>query len=227
MALSLIMFDCDGVLIDSEIIAARVESERLTELGYEISAGEIAERFAGLTLVRMMELLREETGMSFPDDFVEKTDAEIERRLSSDVQAIAGASEMLDRLDLPRCICSNSMGMRLEMCLRKVGLWDRFRPYVFSALEVGTKRGKPAPDVYLYGAEQFGVAPRETVVIEDSVHGVAAAAAAGCRVVGFVGGQHTYPGHGDALTEAGAETIIKRLSEFPAVVAAFAEWEAA
>jgi HAD superfamily hydrolase (TIGR01509 family) len=227
MALSLIMFDCDGVLIDSEIIAARVESERLTELGYEISAEEIAERFAGLTLVRMMELLREETGMNFPEDFVEKTDAEIERRLSSDVQAIAGAAEMLDKLDLPRCICSNSMGMRLEMCLRKVGLWDRFRPYVFSALEVGTKRGKPAPDVYLYGAEQFGAPPRETVVIEDSVHGVAAAAAAGCRVVGFVGGKHTYPGHGDALTEAGAETIIKRLSEFPAVVAAFAEWEAA
>ena len=227
MALSLIMFDCDGVLIDSEIIAARVEAERLGELGYEITAEEIAERFAGLTLLRMMELLAEESGMNFPDDFAAKTDAEIEKRLASDITAIAGAAEMLDRLDLPRCICSNSMSMRLEMCLRKVGLWDKFRPYVFSALEVGTKRGKPAPDVYLFGAEQFGVSPREAVVIEDSVHGVAAASAAGCRVVGFVGGKHTYPGHGDALTEAGAETIIKRLSEFPAVVAAFAEWEAA
>ena len=128
MALSLIMFDCDGVLIDSEIIAARVEAERLGELGYEITAEEIAERFAGLTLLRMMELLAEESGMNFPDDFAAKTDAEIEKRLASDITAIAGAAEMLDRLDLPRCICSNSMSMRLEMCLRKVGLWDKFRP---------------------------------------------------------------------------------------------------
>lgn len=227
MPLSLVMFDCDGVLVDSEILAAEVEAERLGEVGIEITAGEIAERFAGLTLLRMLELLSAETGQTFPDDFAARTDEEIERRLASRVEAIEGAGAMLDRIDLPRCICSNSGGERLKTMLTRVELWDRFRPYVFSALEVGTKRGKPAPDVYLYGAGQFGVAPGEAIVIEDSVHGVAAASAAGCRVVGFTGGRHTYPGHGHALSEAGAETVIKRLSEFPAVVDAFQTWDRA
>lgn len=227
MPLSLIMFDCDGVLIDSEILAAQVEAERFAELGYEITAEEIAARFAGLTLDRIMELLSEETGMVFPESFVIETDAEVERRLGRDVKAIEGVHEMLDRLDLPRCICSNSSTERLELTLRRVDLWDRFRPYVFAAREVGTKRGKPAPDVYLFGAKEFEVSPSETIVLEDSVHGVAAAAAAGCRVVGFTGGRHSYPGHADALSEAGAETTIRRLSDFPSVVEAFSDWEKA
>lgn len=225
MPLSLVMFDCDGVLVDSEILAAQVEAERFAEIGIEIAAAEIAERFAGLTLLRMLELLAAETGQNFPEDFAARTDEEIERRLRSSVEAIPGVAAMLDRIDLPRCICSNSGSERLETMLRKVELWDRFRPYVFSALEVGTRRGKPAPDVYLYGAEQFSAAPGETIVLEDSVHGVAAASAAGCRVVGFTGGRHTYAGHGHALSEAGAETVIKRLSEFPAVVEAFRNWD--
>ena len=227
MPLSLVMFDCDGVLVDSEIIAAEVESEMLEESGITIAPAEIAERFAGLTLVRLLELLGEETGTRFPDDFVARADAEVELRLGRDVKAVPGASEMLDRIDLPRCICSNSGSERLKLTLQRSGLWDRFRPYVFSAVEVGTKRGKPAPDVYLYGAKEFGVSPTDAVVIEDSVHGVAAAVAAGCRVVGFIGGRHSYPGHGDALTEAGAETVIKRLSDFPAVIEALAGWERA
>lgn len=226
MPLSLIMFDCDGVLVDSEIVAAKVESELLKEIGIDIPAEELAERFAGLTQARILEALAEETGIAFPEDFGSRVEAENDRRLAK-VAPIAGVHEMLDRLDLPRCICSNSRTNRLQSMLTHVGLWDRFRPYVYSSREVGTKRIKPAPDVYLYGCKEFDVAPRESVVLEDSVHGVAAAAAAGCRVVGFTGGSHSHRGHAEALSDAGAETVIARLSEFPAVVDAFGEWESA
>ncbi len=226
MALSLILFDCDGVLVDSEIVSARIESEMFAELGYEISAEEIAARFAGLTLDRILAALSEETGMVFPEDFVARAEAEADKRLAK-VEAIAGVHDMLDRLELPRAICSNSLGERLKIMLSHVGLWDRFRPYVYSSREVGSRRIKPAPDVYLHACREFEVEPRDAIVIEDSVHGIAAAVAAGCRVVGFTGASHTHPGHADALTDAGAETVISRLSDFPSVVEAFAEWERA
>lgn len=226
-ALALALFDCDGVLVDSEIIAARLEAEMFAEAGYEISAEELAERFAGLTLPRILELVTEETGIRFPDEFAARVEKETDVRLGRDLEAIAGVQEMLDAVDLPRAICSNSSSARLELSLKPLGLWDRFRPYVYAAREVGSKKGKPAPDVYLYACEQFGVAPHEAVVLEDSVHGVAAAAAAGCRVVGFTGGGHSYPGHAEALSEAGAETVIARLRDYPAVVAAMTEWDAA
>ncbi|MBB3935039.1 HAD family hydrolase [Aureimonas phyllosphaerae] len=225
MPLSLVLFDCDGVLVDSEIISAKVDSKMLKEVGYEISPSEIAERFAGLTQDRIAELLQEEAGIRLPEDYNDRQRQALDERLAAEVEAIAGVHEMLDRIDLPRAICSNSSGERLKMMLERVKLWDRFRPYVFPAREVGTKKTKPAPDVYLYGCREFDAKPAETIVLEDSVHGVAAAAAAGCRVVGFVGASHTYPGHADSLTDAGAETVIRRLSEFPAVVEAFADWE--
>ncbi|WP_102959887.1 HAD family hydrolase [Mangrovicella endophytica] len=226
-ALSLVIFDCDGVLVDSEIVAARVEVEMLKEVGIEFEAHEFSTRFAGLTWPRIMELLTEETGVRFREGFAKDTDKAIDEALASSVEMIASAADILERFDQPRCICSNSTTERLKMELQRVELWDRFRPYVFSALEVGTRKGKPAPDVYLYACKEFGVAPREAIVIEDSVHGVTAAAAAGCRVVGFTGASHTYAGHAEALTDAGAETVISRLADFPAVIEAFAEWERA
>ncbi|GGD08325.1 HAD family hydrolase [Aureimonas glaciei] len=225
--LALAIFDCDGVLVDSEIIAARVESVIFKEFGIEMEAEEIASRFAGLTLPRILDILAEENGIVFPSDFEERVEKETDIRLGSEVEAIAGVHAMLDRIDLPRCICSNSTTVRLEMELGHVALWDRFRPYVFAAREVGSMKGKPAPDVFLYACEQFGVAPSSAIVIEDSVHGVAAAVAAGCRVVGFTGGSHSYPGHADALSEAGAETVISRLADYPAVIEAFDAWSAA
>jgi HAD superfamily hydrolase (TIGR01509 family) len=224
-SLALALFDCDGVLVDSEIIAARVEAEMFKEIGIEIEAEELAERFAGLTLPRILELLSEETGVRFPENFADKVEKETDVRLGRDLEAIEGVHAMLDAVDLPRAICSNSSSVRLEMELTPLGLWDRFKPYVYAAREVGSKKGKPAPDVYLYACEQFGVAPASAIVIEDSVHGVAAAVAAGCRVVGFTGGAHSYLGHAEALSEAGAETVISRLKDYPAVIEAMAAWE--
>ena len=127
MALSLILFDCDGVLVDSEIISAKVDASLLKELGYEISANEIAERFAGLTQDRILELLTAEAGIRFPEDYAERQRVELDRRLAAEITPIAGVHEMLDRLDLPRAICSNSSSERLKIVLEPTKLWDRFR----------------------------------------------------------------------------------------------------
>ncbi len=109
--------------------------------------------------------------------------------------------------------------------MERTRLWDRYKPYIFSAGEVGTRKPKPDPNVYRYALEQFRCDPREAVVIEDSVFGVAAGRAAGARVIGFTGASHAWPGLSDLLTEAGAETVVKRLSDVPKVAAAFAAWD--
>ncbi|WP_075217024.1 HAD family hydrolase [Mongoliimonas terrestris] len=219
----LIIFDCDGVLIDSEIIAAEVNSEILREYGYDITAAEMNSRFVGLTGPQIVAIIEEELGRSLPEDFKDRADDEIDARLKA-VKAIAGIHDLLDALDWPRCICSNSSTRRLKLSLQAAGLYDRFKPYIFSAPEIGSKRGKPAPDVFLHAAETFKVEPRQVVVIEDSVPGVTGAVAAGMRVIGFTGGLHTWAGHGEALMDAGAETIVRRLREVGPVVEAFRAW---
>lgn len=220
----LIIFDCDGVLIDSEILSARVDCEILSELGYEIAPEELAHRFAGLTTERIFQLVGEETGRVIPEEVIRRAQQETDRKLEHEVLPIAGVQEMLDSLDGPRCICSNSRPERLKVSLTKAGLWDRFRPYVFSAQEVGDGRGKPAPDVFLHASRIFETEPADAIVIEDSVAGVTGAVAAGMRVIGFTGASHTWPGHSEVLTDAGALTVIRRLSEVPPIVEALREW---
>jgi beta-phosphoglucomutase-like phosphatase (HAD superfamily) len=124
----------------------------------------------------------------------------------------------------PYCICSNSRLERIELMLGRTGLLPLFDGRIYSAQEIPSKRSKPAPDVFLHGAAAMSVEPAKCFVIEDSVHGVHGARAAGMRVIGFTGASHTWPGHADALTEAGAETVINRWSDFAAVVAALSEW---
>jgi HAD superfamily hydrolase (TIGR01509 family) len=220
----LIIFDCDGVLIDSEILSARVDAEILGEIGYEISPEELAHRFAGLTTERIFQLVGEELGHPVPEKIITRAKRETDRKLKEEVLPIPGVQEMLDALDDPRCICSNSRPERLEISLIKAGLLDRFRPYVFSAQAIGEGRGKPAPDVFLHAAKIFETDPADALVIEDSVAGVTGGVAAGMRVIGFTGASHTWPGHGETLMEAGALTVIKRLTELPATVEALREW---
>lgn len=220
----LVIFDCDGVLVDSEILASRVDSERLKEVGYEISVDEMSHRFAGLTWDRIAKIIESDLGHPLPEGFHKQTDAELDRRLADELEIIPGVHDMLDRLDYQRCICSNSSPERLKISLTRTKLYDRFRPYIFSAVAIGNKRPKPAPDVFLHAANEFDADPRDCVVIEDSTHGVHGAKAAGMRVIGFIGGSHSWPGHADQLTAAGAETVIRRMADLPATVAAFAAW---
>ncbi len=222
----LVIFDCDGVLVDSEIIAARVEAALLTSAGYEISAEEIAESYAGMTFKDIMMRVEEKSHIPLQASLIDRAEELVDRRLRSDVRAIDGVREAVAAVTVPRCICSNSRSERIEFMLEKVGLLPFFAGRIFSALDLPSKKTKPAPDVFLFAAEKLGANPKNTFVIEDSVHGVAGAAAAGMRVIGFTGASHSYPGHADALTEAGAETVIRRWAELKGVIAALSEWSA-
>jgi HAD superfamily hydrolase (TIGR01509 family) len=221
----LIIFDCDGVLVDSEIIAAEVESRLLTEAGYPIGIEEMGERFAGMTWQNILLQVEREASIPISASLIDKSEALLDLRLKQDVQAIAGVEAAVTRIALKRCICSNSSSARLEMMLGKVGLKPLFAPGIYSAKDLGAERVKPKPDIFLHGAKQMGVSPSRAVVVEDSVHGVKAARAAGMRVIGFTGASHTYPSHADKLTDAGAETVISRMIDLPGVVAALAEWD--
>ena len=220
----LIIFDCDGVLVDSEIIAAQVESRLLTEAGYPISVEEMCERFAGMTWRNILLQVEKESEIPLSASLIDKSEKLLDARLARDVKIIDGVKVALSRLTTQRCICSNSSVHRLDMMLEKVGLKQFFEPNIFSAKTLGADRVKPKPDIFLHAAEQFNVSPKNVLVVEDSVHGVHGAAAAAMRVVGFTGASHTYPSHSDQLTDAGAETVISRMSELPAMVEALGEW---
>jgi len=223
----LFMFDCDGVLVDSETIAAVVDAEHLAEVGFTITPEEVIRRFAGLTSVDIVEIIESEIGRPLAPGFLKEQKAELDRRLAAEVKAVPGVHELLDRIDGPLCVCSNSSMERLKLTMQRTELWDRFKPYIFSAPEVGAKKPKPDPNVYLYAMEQFRCDPRDAVVVEDSVFGVTAARRAGARVIGFTGASHAWPGLADLLTEAGAETVVSRLADVPRVAEAFAMWDGA
>jgi HAD superfamily hydrolase (TIGR01509 family) len=223
----LIIFDCDGVLVDSEIIAAQVESRLLTEAGYPISVEEMGERFAGMTWRNILLQVEKEADIPLSASLLDKSEKLLDARLARDVKIIEGVKFALSRLTAQRCICSNSSTHRLDMMLEKVGLKPYFAPHIFSAKDLGADRVKPKPDIFLHAAKQFDVSPSKVLVVEDSVHGIHGARAAGMRVVGFTGASHTYPSHADRLTDAGAETVISRMMDLPAVVAALSEWAGA
>jgi HAD superfamily hydrolase (TIGR01509 family) len=220
----LVIFDCDGVLVDSEIIAARVEAELLTAAGYPIEAEDLARIYAGLTFRDILLRIEQESQQLFQATLIDEAEKLVDKRLSAEVRAIEGAHEAVASVSGKICICSNSSAERLQSTLTRTNLLPFFEGRVFSSLDTPSRKPKPAPDVFLYAAEKRGADPGKTFVIEDSTHGVAGARAAGMRVIGFTGASHTYPGHADLLTEAGAETVIRRWADFSAVLAALSEW---
>lgn len=221
----LIIFDCDGVLVDSEILAAQVEIEIFAEHGFEISIEEFSERFAGMTNQDILREVSDELDKALPESLNDDIEARIDDKIVNELNAISGVHQMLDRLDNPRCICSNSGIDRLNISLKRTDLFERFKPYIYSATEVGSKESKPSPNVFLHAANELEADPAQTIVLEDSAHGIKGAVAAGMRVVGFTGASHSYPSHAEKLMEAGAETTINMLSDFPAVVDAFKSWD--
>ena len=224
-AIELVMLDCDGVLIDSEYLAAKVEAERWTKWGYEIDADTFSERFAGLGEEAIAERVTEETGRSVPDGFVTDMIEAVRKRIVADVEVIEGADSMVAALPYPVCVVSNSASALLQQSLGRVGLWDTLKDHVFSARDLGADRMKPRPDIYLHAAETMAANPRNCIVVEDSVHGVEGGVAAGARVIGFTGGRHSWRGHADALTDAGATTVVSRHAELVPTINALAQWD--
>ena len=222
--IDLVIFDCDGVLVDSEIIAARVEAELLTAAGYPIEAEDLAQTYAGLTFRDIMLRIEQESQQLFQATLITEAEKLVDKRLKAEVRAIEGAHEAVAAVSAPYCICSNSSAERLEAMLTRTHLFSFFKGKIFSSLDTPSKKPKPSPDVFLHAASAMKADPRKTFVIEDSVHGVAGAKAAGMRVIGFTGASHTHPGHADMLMEAGAETVIRRWADFNPVLVALSEW---
>ena len=212
MAFELVIFDCDGVLIDSELLSVEADLACLSEEGLDLSAEEILERYTGISMAGMLADLEARFGRSFPD-FADRHRRRLHALFEAGLKPIPGAAELLASLACKACVASSSTPERLRHALALVGLFDRFRPHIFSATEVA--RGKPAPDLFLYAAARMGVAPKRCVVIEDSIPGIVAAASAGMTAIGFTGGAHCRPGHDRRLFAAGAALVIGAIAQLP------------
>jgi len=202
-AFDLVIFDCDGVLIDSEPLSIRADVECLAEYGIEMSAEEILERYTGTS--GMVADLEARFGRPL-SGFAERHRQLVRPRFEAELRAMPGVAAVIDSLVYRRCIASSSSPEGLRHTLSLVGLYERFRPHIFSAAEVA--RGKPAPDLFLHAAARMGAEPRRCVVIEDSRPGIAAAIAAGMTAIGFTGGGHCRPGHDSRLYPEGAALVI-------------------
>jgi HAD superfamily hydrolase (TIGR01509 family) len=220
----LVIFDCDGVLADSEIIAARVEAELLTKAGFAITPEELAQTYSGLTFKDILLRIEQEAAVPFQATLLDDVEKLVDKRLAREVRAIEGAHEAVAWVRGRRCVCSNSGRSRVETTLARTRLAPVGPAAGVSVAALPSGRPKPAPDIFLHAASRMGADPRATFVVEDSVHGIAGARAAGMRVIGFTGASHSHPGHADLLTEAGAETVIHRWADFPAVIGALSEW---
>ena len=225
MTPKLIIFDCDGDLIDSEVISCAVEADVLSAEGYEVSAQEVAERFMGRPAKVMVEMVEDALGRKLPDDFLEKLDTKIIRAYRDRLNAVEGVADTVRSLETPYCVASSSAPAKLFTGLVEAGLVELFYPNIFSTVLV--KNGKPDPDLFLHAADRMGVDPRHAVVVEDSPAGVKAALRAGMEVIGFVGGKHAGPEHASTLRKAGATTILTRFADLPRELAALQDAAAA
>ena len=211
----LMIFDCDGVLVDSEPLSCRIDAEVLTECGVPYTAEDVARDFTGVSIKDQITRIEMERGIRLPDDFTERLNRTLFQRFETDLKPIDGVRDAILSLPFPRCVASSSTPERIALSLRITGLADLF-DNIFSSTQVA--RGKPAPDLFLHAASRMNAHPEECLVIEDSIAGVQAARAAGMRVIGFVGGSHCGPEHGEKLRRAGAPIIIERMSDLSAAV---------
>jgi HAD superfamily hydrolase (TIGR01509 family) len=182
----LVIFDCDGVLVDSERLVVRVESAMLTELGWPLTEAEVSERFMGRSPEYMWAEVEAYLGDRLPPGWMDRFEPRYKHVLEAELAPVDGLPEALERIALPSCVASSSPHDWLRFVLELTGLYERFAGRIFSATEVA--HGKPAPDLFLHAARRMGVSPARCVVVEDSRYGVQAARAAGMRVLGFAGG---------------------------------------
>ncbi|MBB5052193.1 HAD superfamily hydrolase (TIGR01509 family) [Afipia massiliensis] len=213
----LIIFDCDGVLVDSEALACVVHADVLTQHGYAISAEQVHDRFLGRSAREARLEVETELGRAFPDAYTAQLRATIDRVFGEQLQPVPYIADTLGRLSQRICVASSGTPTRIRSSLGTTGLLDRFAPHLFSAMQV--ERGKPAPDLFLFAAAQMNTPPARCVVVEDSVPGVTAARAAKMTVIGFTGGAHCRPGDADRLRAAGANIVIDDMRALPALIA--------
>lgn len=216
MTPELVIFDCDGVLVDSELISCRVHAETLTRYGYPITPDQVAARFLGRSGREARREIEAEIGRRFADDIEANLLDALLRAFAETLQPIPFVTDALDTLGRPFCVASSGTLDRIGVALTHAGLHARFAPHLFSAQQVA--HGKPAPDLFLFAAAQMGAAPECCVVIEDSVPGVLGAKAAGMTVLGFHGGSHCTDATAAALAAAGAGRCFDDMRDRKSVV---------
>ncbi|WP_369724939.1 HAD family hydrolase [Bradyrhizobium sp. LLZ17] len=208
----LIIFDCDGVLVDSELLSCRCLSEVLAEFGIALSEGQALELFLGRS-TKAIEQHYRDLGQAVPDGFLPRLKSHVLNSFAGSLQPISGVADVISALRAPFCVASSSDIDRVSLSLDVTGLRSHFGNRLFTAQMV--KHGKPAPDLFLYAAARMQADPSRALVIEDSVSGVQAAKAAGMTVWGFVGGSHYGARDGQALlSAAGADRVFARMSDF-------------
>jgi HAD superfamily hydrolase (TIGR01509 family) len=216
-----IIFDCNGVLVDSEEIAAAVVAEELTRAGIEITPQVVMRHLSGRRPADMFVMIEAVTGSKLPANFGSTVAAATVLRLRAELRAMPHAAHALTWLRGPKCVASSSPHERIRASLETTGLAKFFKS-LFSATEV--PNGKPAPDLFLHAASRMGVQAAECIVIEDSAAGVSAATAAGMTAIGFVGGGHAGAELGAQLKSAGARTIVTDLRHLKSAVVALRGW---
>ncbi|HLG81840.1 MAG TPA: HAD family hydrolase [Bradyrhizobium sp.] len=208
----LIIFDCDGVLVDSEVLSCACLSELLGERGIALGEDQVVELFLGRSTAALLSHYKDDRRFDAAT-FLPELKSRVLQRFSEQLQPIAGIEAVLSQLDAPCCVASSSDLDRVRRSLALTGLAPLFGDRLYTAQMVA--HGKPAPDLFLYAAAQMQAVPQRTLVIEDSVSGVTAGKAAGMTVWGFVGGSHYRSRDGRAmLYEAGADRVFDRMADF-------------
>jgi HAD superfamily hydrolase (TIGR01509 family) len=213
---NLVIFDCDGVLVDSEVISCRVHAEVLTRYGYPITSDGVHRRFLGRSAHEATIEVERELGRPLPEAYDLERRTALLAALANCVEAIPHLHDALDAIDTPMCVASSAAHEKIFTTLSRTGLYERFAPNIFSGTQVS--RGKPAPDLFLFAARQMAALPRRCLVIEDSVPGVIGALAAGMTVLGFHGGSHCRPGDDEALRAAGAVVTFDDMRQLPGLI---------
>ena len=184
--ISLVIFDCDGVLVDTERIAVRIDVLVLAELGWRMTEAEVIERFMGRSDEEMTREIETHLGRRLPASWEEPFRHLYREAFAAELEPVPGILEALDAIAVPTCVASSGTHEKIRFTLGLTGLYERFAGRIFSASEVA--RGKPAPDLFLHAASRMGIPPAGCVVVEDSRYGVEAARAAGMRAFGYAGG---------------------------------------
>ncbi len=223
--IKLVIFDCDGVLVDSETLSYETYTKVFAQENFDLSPDELLDRLSGLSLPDMIAMLEKTEGRSFSSDILDKIDKAIRESFSRSLKPVSGTSELLEKLTahgIKICVVSNGFRGRIDHALTVTGLKKYFPDnHIFDVSQV--KNGKPAPDLLLYAAKQMGANPMDTVVVDDSVTGIRAAQAARMAVIGFLGGSHAAAeGYQTRINRAQADTIAYSMDEISDFFIAFA-----
>ncbi|WP_346845292.1 HAD family hydrolase [uncultured Rothia sp.] len=208
----LIIFDCDGVLVDSEVLAVEIDRQVLTEHGWELTREQVIEKFLGIPMIKVQEGLEEYLNRPLGPEWIDSLETRYKESFEESLEPVPGIIEALEQLAVPRCVASSGTHQRIRRSLSLCKMLRYFEDsHIFSTQDVA--RGKPAPDLFLHAASSMGVEPENCVVVEDSAHGVSAAKAAGMPVLGYAGG--VTPAH--KLDDAGAQ-VFTNMADLPQII---------